>query len=124
VSFAAFYADCVHEVRPVTSGYRLTLIYNLVRKKGRKPLTLPAYDKECAKITAMLQHWVASKNAPDNDLPEKLIYPLEHAYTPAELGFDALKNADAAVAAVLISATACKPTQCGDWQQQSPHCVR
>ncbi|WP_029050406.1 2OG-Fe(II) oxygenase [Cupriavidus sp. amp6] len=26
VSFAAFYADCVHEVRPVTSGYRLVLI--------------------------------------------------------------------------------------------------
>ncbi len=105
VSFAAFYADCVHEVRPVTSGYRLTLIYNLVRKKkGGKPLTLPAYDKERAKITAMLQHWVANKNAPDNDSPEKLIYPLEHAYTPAELGFDALKNADAAAAAVLVAA--------------------
>ena len=36
--------------------------------------------------------------------PEKLIYPLEHAYTPAELGFATLKGADAAVAAVLIAA--------------------
>jgi hypothetical protein len=27
--FAAFYADCLHEVRPVTSGCRLTLVYNL-----------------------------------------------------------------------------------------------
>ena len=38
------------------------------------------------------------------DRPEKLIYPLEHAYTPAELGFGALKGADAAVAGVLAAA--------------------
>jgi predicted 2-oxoglutarate/Fe(II)-dependent dioxygenase YbiX len=30
-AFAAFYADCVHEVLPTTSGCRLTLIYNLLR---------------------------------------------------------------------------------------------
>jgi hypothetical protein len=36
--------------------------------------------------------------------PDKLIYPLEHAYTPAELGFDKLKGADAAVANVLVAA--------------------
>lgn len=29
-NYAAFYADCEHEVLPVTSGYRLTLVYNLV----------------------------------------------------------------------------------------------
>ena len=29
IAFAAFYADCIHEVRPVTEGYRLALIYNL-----------------------------------------------------------------------------------------------
>lgn len=27
--YAAFYADCVHEVLPVTQGYRLSLVYNL-----------------------------------------------------------------------------------------------
>ena len=27
-SFAAFYADCVHEVLPVTDGCRLALVYN------------------------------------------------------------------------------------------------
>jgi len=37
-AFAAFYADCVHEVLPVTKGYRLTLVYNLVRAgRGRPP---------------------------------------------------------------------------------------
>ena len=29
IGFAGFYADCVHEVRSVTTGYRLTLVYNL-----------------------------------------------------------------------------------------------
>ncbi len=33
-SFAAFYADCVHEVLPVTAGCRLTLVYNLVRRSA------------------------------------------------------------------------------------------
>ena len=38
--------------------------------------------------------------------PEKLVYPLEHAYTPAEIAFDALKGADAGAAGVLAAAAA------------------
>jgi hypothetical protein len=30
VSLVAFYADCRHEVRPVTSGHRIALTYNLL----------------------------------------------------------------------------------------------
>jgi predicted 2-oxoglutarate/Fe(II)-dependent dioxygenase YbiX len=104
VAFAAFYADCVHEVLPITSGCRLTLIYNLLRRgQGRLPEP-PSYDTEQARVTALLQQWVAGKELPDDDSPEKLIYPLEHAYTQAELAFAALKGADAAVAAVLVAA--------------------
>ena len=36
--------------------------------------------------------------------PEKLVLPLQHAYTPAELSFETLKGPDAAVAGVLIAA--------------------
>ena len=35
--FAAFYADCLHEVLPVTSGCRLTLVYDLLRKEKGPP---------------------------------------------------------------------------------------
>jgi hypothetical protein len=106
VAFAAFYADCVHEMRPVTQGYRLTLVYNLLRvgKVKEKTLKPPSYEKELAEVRALLQRWVAGRGLPDDDAPEKLIYPLEHAYTSAELAFDSLKNADAAVAAVLVAA--------------------
>jgi hypothetical protein len=29
IQWAAFYSDCEHEVLPVTSGYRVTITYNL-----------------------------------------------------------------------------------------------
>src|SRR5262245_54842745 len=110
VAFAAFYADCVHEVLPITSGYRLTLIYNLRRQgRGRLPEP-PNYGTEQTRVTALLQQWIAGKEAPDDDSPEKLLYPLEHAYTTAEFSFDALKGADAAVAAVLVAAA--PPADC------------
>src|SRR5215213_8275078 len=103
-AFAAFYADCVHEVLPVTAGCRLTLVYNLVRRgRGRLPEP-PDYAGEQTRAAALLQAWCTAKRRPGDATPEKLIYPLEHAYTSAELGFAALKGADAAVAAVLTTA--------------------
>ena len=104
VTYAAFYADCVHEILPVTSGYRLALIYNLIRQRG-KPPQAPDYEREQAQISALLQQWIAAKEqADDNSSPEKLVYLLDHAYTPAELSFAALKGADAVQAAALAPA--------------------
>jgi hypothetical protein len=103
-AFAAFYADCVHEVLPVTSGCRLALVYNLLRQGPDRLPQPPCYDTEQARLAALLQRWCADKGTPDDATPEKLVYPLEHAYTPAELSFPALKGADAAAAAVLTAA--------------------
>jgi hypothetical protein len=100
--FAAFYADCLHEVLPVTSGCRLTLVYNLLRKgKGPRPEP-PDYRVEQQDVLALLQEWAVA--TPPEDAPVKLAYPLEHAYTAAELDFDRLKGTDAAVASVLVPA--------------------
>jgi len=101
IGFAAFYADCVHEVLPITEGSRLTLVYNLVRPGGGKPPRAPGYEREQARLAALLQAW---RQDTDDGVPEKLIHMLEHAYTPAELGFPALKGVDAAVAGVLAAA--------------------
>ncbi|MBL8395464.1 MAG: 2OG-Fe(II) oxygenase [Candidatus Accumulibacter sp.] len=107
VAFAAFYADCWHEVRPISSGYRLVLIYNLIRQDPGKPPEPPAYDTEEDRVSDLLSRWAADLAATQRgtrgDCPEKLVYPLEHAYTPAEIGFATLKNADAAVALVLVA---------------------
>jgi len=109
VSFAAFYADCLHEVLPVISGCRLTLVYNLLRRGDDRHGTNhapqpPSYESEQARSALALRQWAESKGLSGDDSPEKLIYPLEHVYTPAELSFAALKGADAAVSAVLAAA--------------------
>lgn len=127
-AFAAFYADCVHEVLPVTSGCRLALVYNLLRQGRGKLPRPPSHEAEQARIALLLRRWsegkqTAEDGAPEKlaqdavsgaaravqqtaeaSAPEKLVYPLEHAYTPAELSFAALKGADAARAGVLSEA--------------------
>ena len=101
-AYAAFYADCRHEVRPVIEGNRLALIYNLIRR-GRGPRPVPPDHRTAiAKTVELINDWIA---VPD-DGPVKIVYPLEHHYTPAALAFDSLKNADAAVASVLTQAAA------------------
>jgi hypothetical protein len=104
IAFAAFYADCVHEVLPVTAGYRLALVYNLVRP-GRGALPVPPhYATQEDVVAGLLRQWTENLRSPDGGEPQKLIYPLEHAYTSAELGFQALKGADAGVARVVTAA--------------------
>jgi len=105
-AFAAFYADCLHEVLPVTEGCRLTLVYNLIRRgTGRAPEP-PNYTTEQEQVAELLRDWRArmDADADDAEVPLKLVYPLEHAYTAPELGFAALKGADAAAAGVLAAA--------------------
>ena len=43
ISYAAFYADCDHEIKPLTSGYRICLVYNLVQQKSGKKIQLTTY---------------------------------------------------------------------------------
>jgi hypothetical protein len=101
IGFAAFYADCVHEVRPVKTGCRLVLIYNLRFIGKGLSLKAPDYRAERGRVVELLRSWASSVDEPD-----KLIVPLEHAYTPAELSFSALKGADAGVASLLAKAAA------------------
>ena len=104
MAFAAFYADCVHEVLPITAGCRAALIYNLIRKGKGGTLRPPSYEGETAPVTALLQEWGDSKTGPKDGVPEKVVYPLEHAYSLAEFDFANLKGVDAAVATLLRSA--------------------
>lgn len=85
----------------MTSGCRLALVYNLLRKGRGRPPQPPCYETEQARIATLLQRWSANKASDNDDTPEKLVYLLEHAYSPAEVSFQTLKGADAAAAAVL-----------------------
>jgi 2OG-Fe(II) oxygenase superfamily len=99
IQFAAFYADCEHEVRPVRAGYRVCLIYNLVLQKRKKPLAPPDHRRAIAAATPLLAQWASGGEGPD-----KIVHLFEHRYTQAALSFSALKGADAALAQVLVPA--------------------
>ncbi|PYO52883.1 MAG: hypothetical protein DMD83_24930, partial [Candidatus Rokuibacteriota bacterium] len=102
VTFAAFYADCEHEVKPVTQGNRVCLIYNLIQRRSGtrdRPLTAPLYDQEVTAAAALLKTAFSQDRA-----PAKLAWLLEHHYSQAELSFATLKNADLALARVLREA--------------------
>lgn len=106
ICFAAFYADCLHELLPVTKGYRLCLIYNLVYR-GQGLMPAPATDTE--KIVARLLDAIRAWEADQKGGPRKLAYALEHRYTPAGLSFRGLKSGDRAV--VQIMRQVCQKTQ-------------
>lgn len=102
LSYAAFYADCEHEVLPVREGNRVCLIYNLIqeRSKGkRQPLKAPVYESQLEKASAILERFAQTADA-----PPKIAWLLDHQYSPAGLSFSALKGADAAKARVLVQA--------------------
>jgi hypothetical protein len=107
IGFAAFYADCVHEVRPVTSGCRVALVFNLCFPGRKQPPQAPDYRPEQKQLTTVLQRWATGTEQPD-----KLILGLDHAYTPAELSFETLKGRDAAIASVLAPAPAAAAADC------------
>jgi hypothetical protein len=108
LSYAAFYADCQHEVLPVLQGNRVCLIYNLIHKrsKGRnRILKAPEYEHTITEAAAILDRFLEAPDA-----PPKIAWLLDHQYSPAGLSFSALKGSDAAKARVLVQAAA--RTQC------------
>jgi hypothetical protein len=96
--FAAFYADCEHEVRPLRAGRRLCLVYNLTLKKGKKGLSAPRTSGFVAEAAALLRGWGGGEAA------GKMAFILGHQYTAQGLAWDALKGADRVKAQVLDEA--------------------
>ncbi|HEX4610645.1 MAG TPA: 2OG-Fe(II) oxygenase [Urbifossiella sp.] len=95
--FAAFYADCEHEVRPLRVGHRLCLVYNLTLVGSKKAVSAPRTADRVEEVADILRNWTAPE-------PRKLAVLLEHQYTQDGLVWDALKGADRGRAGVLAEA--------------------
>jgi hypothetical protein len=91
VSALAWYSDVQHEIKAVTSGYRLVLTYNLVQDQSLPKQTAAALDASAAQLTKLLGTWDSHFQHLD-----WFAYPLEHMYTPASLSLKNLKGQDAA----------------------------
>jgi predicted 2-oxoglutarate/Fe(II)-dependent dioxygenase YbiX len=109
LSLVAFYADCRHEVLKVKSGYRITLTYNLLL---HGTTTRPDGDDGTVdELTELLrEHFITpvpqyyGRSATDPDPPNRLVYLLDHEYTPRGLNWRRLKGADASRVALLRTA--------------------
>ena len=97
--YAAFYADCEHEVQRVTRGVRLCLAYNLVLKPKRvKPSAAANLAAPADVLAESIGSWVARQPA------KPLVFALEHHYTQRGLSLDLLKGVDRRLADLVVSA--------------------
>lgn len=103
----AFYADRRHEVRPVKSGHRVTLTFNLLLTR---PGAASAPGPVEAAASLLTEHFTTSVSSRyggrDLGKPTRLAFLLDHEYTQAGLAAGRFKGADADRAATLESAAA------------------
>lgn len=97
-SVLAWYTDVTHEIKPITSGYRLALSYNLLHTTQSLRPALAAHNSVTEKLMCVLLAWRDDKSG---NTPEKLLYLLDHKYSEANLKASALKGADAQKVALL-----------------------
>lgn len=108
LSLIAFYADCHHQVKPVKSGYRVVLTYNLIAEGAvPAPASPPAATTALAEAlrrffdTPVPPRWSGDR---EPGPPDRLVYLLDHQYTQRGLAWTRLKGADAERAAALRDA--------------------
>ena len=84
----AFFADCEHEVKQVTSGVRVCLTFNLIlepERKSQKPSSTSPLDPALFKQVAA---WFRHRPS------HPLVFALDHQYTEAGLTPSRLKGTD------------------------------
>jgi len=97
IPFAAFYADCEHEIKPITSGYRVCLVYNLVQVKGREKIHIEQLGGYAERLSTILK-----AHEYDREIPKIVL--LGHQYTPANFTMESLKLNDRPKAEALLLA--------------------
>ncbi|MEZ6128127.1 MAG: 2OG-Fe(II) oxygenase [Planctomycetaceae bacterium] len=103
ISYAAFYADCEHEIRPLKSGYRLCLVYNVSLASSRssrpqKSLGAPSNAARTGTVAGLLHDEFRIRET------YKLAIILQHRYTKGGLKRNALKGEDRDWADLLFAA--------------------
>ncbi|KAI0797100.1 hypothetical protein C8Q75DRAFT_226148 [Abortiporus biennis] len=96
-SVMAWYTGVTHELKPISSGYRLVLTYHLVHT-SESPLPAVSTNTQFTKeVSAPFDQW---REAGDEG-PQKLVYLLSHKYSETGIRRSALKGEDAVRLAIL-----------------------
>ncbi|KAK1228340.1 hypothetical protein PQX77_008593 [Marasmius sp. AFHP31] len=92
----SWYTDVTHEIKPIESGYRLALSYNLFHTTNSLRPSLSSQNDMIGRLRHIFLSWKQQESEPD-----KMIYMLDHKYSQASLSASALKGKDAHTVAVL-----------------------
>jgi len=98
-TLVAFYADCVHEVKPVQNGYRIVLSHHLVVER-RPDVTVSVAPRQVTALAKALRKHFATKRPTSRfsrrppERPQRFAYLLDHAYSSRGLSWETLKQGD------------------------------
>ncbi|ETS04714.1 hypothetical protein M419DRAFT_73614 [Trichoderma reesei RUT C-30] len=102
VTALAWYSDVDHEVKPLESGHRLALTYNLFQSGSAKQSAQFLFERS-QQLKGIIGKWQA--HFPQVPM---VVYPLAHKYTKSSLSLSNMKGRDRAVCHSLKEAsTAC-----------------
>ncbi|KAL8811889.1 MAG: hypothetical protein Q9200_001444 [Gallowayella weberi] len=93
-SYISWYADVTHEVQPITSGYRIALVYNVINNTPGHDQSASLAIAQKQKLSNVLCGWHRAASIEGMEVPEALVYKLDHQYTDAHLKLQALKGLD------------------------------
>jgi predicted 2-oxoglutarate/Fe(II)-dependent dioxygenase YbiX len=119
-----FYADCEHELEPITRGHRVVLAYNIIWKRDNLPMNMMVKEgrdegtvgdfSRLVPLGNFVQKWQTALVNRDSLIPSAKpmmtevdpnclfqCIPLEHQYTRQNLSFLGLKGNDSFLAALL-----------------------
>ena len=102
----AWYTDVLHEVKPITSGYRLALSYNLIHTSPLMALPkAPTDDGPCADLRRVLHNWEKGRYEEPVEC-NYIAYLLQHKYSEVDFkrGEACLKGEDSERVALVRAA--------------------
>ena len=83
-----------HEVRPLTSGTRLSLVYKLIYTASGTAERAATLNNEMGRLRPLLSRWRRHFVREDRTTPDMLVMMLRHKYTDSSLSLDALTGRD------------------------------
>ena len=101
VKYSAFYDDCVHELLPLTEGWRMCLVYDVVCSSPEEATNLKPFVREKATQEALkvfCAQWLASPSP-----PSVLGYSVS-VFSEGRVEFGKLKSRDRLVANAMLNA--------------------
>jgi hypothetical protein len=94
-SVLTWYTDVMHEVKPIASGYRLALSYNLIHtSQGIPRPMLPNMHAAVTFLRSVLRRWTQGGYKCTQNAPHLVAYLLAHQYSEVNLKAGALKGQD------------------------------